>query len=373
MTRYRVPFSGIAILSIAVSAALDASAQAKASGRARMLNSSGSVISSCDGYSLQAASDGSLEVTCSSSTVSPTPTPSPTPSPTPAPTTPTPSGITSPTNGSKVTSSTVTFLWDTGFAVTERYLSVGTSAGGSQIYGGYQGAATSRTVSGIPQDGSTVYVTLSSWLSGAGAWAANTYTYVGGGNAPTPTPSPTPSPTPGPTPGATCINSAGQAITEPSNIVMQTMVAGGTNNYVFDGTKNSTSPQGTIQVFPLPKSWTDSSGATIPLTGATVLFASYVNVNLAGAQYEVAFSKCKGDFSYWDTTQASVAYPGSSQVFKPCGLTAGADMSVGWSDTPSIYTCLVPANEQWYMNWRVKNCPTGMGYTCGQTFYLPRG
>lgn len=362
MTRYRVPFSGLTILAVAMSAAFDAHGQAKSSANARLIN--GTFVSSCSGgYSLTIAADGSLDVTCTTVSATPSPSPTPSPTPSPAPTTPTPSAITSPANGSKVTSSTVSFLWDTGFSVTERYLSIGTTAGGSQIYGGYQGTATSRTVTNIPQDGSTVYVTLSSWLSGAGAWAANNYTYIGGGNAPTPTPTPTTSP------GASCVNAAGQTIVEPSNIVMQTMVAGGTNNYVFDGTQNSTSPQNTIQVFPLPKAWLD--GAV--LTGAGINFASYVNVNLAGAQYEVSFSKCKGDFSYYQTPQASVAYPGSTQVFYPCGLTAGADMNVGWSDMPSIYTCLIPANEQWYMNWRVKNCPTNLGHTCGQTFYLPRG
>jgi hypothetical protein len=65
--------------------------------------------------------------------------------------------------------------------------------------------------------------------------------------------------------------------------------------------------------------------------------------------------------------------PNSPNLFYPCGLKAGADMNVGWSNTSSIYTCLVPTNEQWYMNWRVNNCPTGYGHTCGQTFYLPQG
>jgi hypothetical protein len=57
MTRYRVTFSGLTILAIAVSAALDVGAQNKQSARARMIMN-GSVAQYCDGYSLTASSDG---------------------------------------------------------------------------------------------------------------------------------------------------------------------------------------------------------------------------------------------------------------------------------------------------------------------------
>jgi len=63
MTRFRVTFSGLTILAIAVSAALDVGAQQKASQRARLLNSSGAVTNYCDGYTLTATSDGALDVT----------------------------------------------------------------------------------------------------------------------------------------------------------------------------------------------------------------------------------------------------------------------------------------------------------------------
>jgi hypothetical protein len=91
------------------------------------------------------------------------------------------STVTSPANGSTLGGSTVTFSWTAGSGVVERYLAVGTTPGGSGIFGGYQGAALSRTVSGLPTDGSTVYVRLYSWISGN--WRIADYSYTAAGMA----------------------------------------------------------------------------------------------------------------------------------------------------------------------------------------------
>jgi hypothetical protein len=166
------------------------------------------------------------------------------------------------------------------------------------------------------------------------------------------------------------------------NYRMQTMFPGGTNNYVFDsnsftntGTQyNAYPPQGqlptgTIQIFELPRKWKDGAF----LLGAQVQFASFISYSGGGAQYEIAFSKCKGDFEYYKTPQASVSAYG--QTFQTCGIVWGADVSLGWSiGDASIYSCGIPAGETWYMNWRVVpgTCING-SYTCGQTFAIPRG
>jgi hypothetical protein len=62
--------------------------------------------------------------------------------------------------------------------VTDRYLSIGTTPGGSDLYGAYQGAALSHTVSGLPANGRTVYVRLSSWINGN--WQGSSYSYITG-------------------------------------------------------------------------------------------------------------------------------------------------------------------------------------------------
>src|SRR5207302_4621952 len=104
-----------------------------------------------------------------------TPTPSPTPSPTPTPTPATgPAVMLSPSPGSTFTSSSVTFNWSAGSA-TAYALLVGNSSGGSDISNSGQISVQTKTVSNIPTDGRTIYVTL--WSKVNNSWVNNRYTY----------------------------------------------------------------------------------------------------------------------------------------------------------------------------------------------------
>jgi hypothetical protein len=86
------------------------------------------------------------------------------------------STITSPASGSTLTSSTVTFSWTAGLQVTQNLLHVGTTgAGSSNIFGGAV-TGQSKSVSGIPTTGGTLYVRLYSQIPGA--WQYNDYTYT---------------------------------------------------------------------------------------------------------------------------------------------------------------------------------------------------
>ncbi|MGA9527191.1 MAG: beta-propeller fold lactonase family protein [Terriglobales bacterium] len=91
-----------------------------------------------------------------------------------------PLGLYSPTPGSTLSSSRVTFEWDGPATATAFKLAVGSSAGGSQYYqsGSLSPTSTSATVSMLPSDDSTVYVTLS-WLINS-SWVVNSYTYTAG-------------------------------------------------------------------------------------------------------------------------------------------------------------------------------------------------
>jgi hypothetical protein len=60
--------------------------------------------------------------------------------------------------------------------VLERYLMVGTTPGGLQVYAAYQGALLSRNVSGLPTNGSTVYVRLLSWIGSD--WVVSDSSYI---------------------------------------------------------------------------------------------------------------------------------------------------------------------------------------------------
>jgi hypothetical protein len=98
--------------------------------------------------------------------------------------------MTSPTPNSILSGSSVPFTWSTGTGVTAYSLSVGNVAGGNQYYSQNQGTNTSVTVSGLPTDGSNVYVTLYSEIDGY--WVYNSYTYTAGSNTLAVMQSPTP-------------------------------------------------------------------------------------------------------------------------------------------------------------------------------------
>ncbi|MGA8428573.1 MAG: protease pro-enzyme activation domain-containing protein [Candidatus Sulfotelmatobacter sp.] len=85
--------------------------------------------------------------------------------------------ITSPAPNSNLTGSTVTFSWSAGSSATAYWLDAGSSAGAHDYYSsGNLGTALTTTVSGLPTNGSTVYVTLYSLVSGT--WVGNPYTYT---------------------------------------------------------------------------------------------------------------------------------------------------------------------------------------------------
>jgi hypothetical protein len=85
--------------------------------------------------------------------------------------------LTSPTPGSVLTSSTVTFGWTAGAGASAYWLDVGNVAGGDQYYqSGNLGGALTTAVSGLPTDGSTIYATLYSLIGGQ--WTANAYSYT---------------------------------------------------------------------------------------------------------------------------------------------------------------------------------------------------
>jgi hypothetical protein len=85
--------------------------------------------------------------------------------------------ITSPANGSTLSGSSVAFNWTAGAGASAYWLDVGGTAGGNNYYSsGNLGNVLTTTASGLPTDGSTIYVTLYSLISGV--WSGNAYTYT---------------------------------------------------------------------------------------------------------------------------------------------------------------------------------------------------
>lgn len=107
-------------------------------------------------------------------TATPTKTSTPTPTATAAPAVK--AAMTSPTAGTTLTTSTTNFAWNSGSQALEYFLYVGTTAGSNNIYGRSEALATSAGVSGLPINGSPVYVRL--WTRFATGWQYADYTYA---------------------------------------------------------------------------------------------------------------------------------------------------------------------------------------------------
>jgi hypothetical protein len=87
--------------------------------------------------------------------------------------------MTSPTGGSTLSGSSVTFGWTAGAGASAYWLVVGSTPGGDDYYSsGNLGLAQTTTVSSLPANSSTIYVTLYSDVGGP--WLNNAYTYVSG-------------------------------------------------------------------------------------------------------------------------------------------------------------------------------------------------
>jgi hypothetical protein len=97
--------------------------------------------------------------------------------------------VTSPTAGSILTGPSVTFNWSAATGATQYYLSVGsTGVGSTNVYNSGWRDVTSWTATGLPANGETVYVRLSTDYSGIVAHAD--YTYIAASPAVLTTPTP---------------------------------------------------------------------------------------------------------------------------------------------------------------------------------------
>jgi hypothetical protein len=147
----------------------------------------------------------------------------------------TPAALTSPTPGSTLPSSSVTFSWSAGVGVTEYQLWLGTvGAGSSNLYNSGETTATSASVTGLPTYGRTVYAQLWSLLDDA--WVSAYYTYTEA------TPAALTSPTPGSTLPGSSVTFAWSAGTGPTAYQLWLGTTGvGSQNLFNSGSTTATS------------------------------------------------------------------------------------------------------------------------------------
>ena len=92
--------------------------------------------------------------------------------------------MTSPAAGSALASDTAAFNWDAGSGVTRYYLMVGLWKGGNTLFNQDMGASQSAVATGLPVDGSRIFVRLFSYIGSA--WQYNDYEYMAFDPAPGP-------------------------------------------------------------------------------------------------------------------------------------------------------------------------------------------
>jgi hypothetical protein len=97
--------------------------------------------------------------------------------------------ISTPTPGSTLNGSTVTFAWGADTSAAAYWLDIGNAPGGNTYYqSGNLGNALSASVNGLPTNGSAIYVTLYSLVGGQ--WISNGYTYTAAAGGVLVTPNP---------------------------------------------------------------------------------------------------------------------------------------------------------------------------------------
>jgi len=203
--------------------------------------------------------------------------------------------LTTPTPGSTLAGSSVTFSWNPASA-TEFDLYVGTTGVGSQnIFTTGAITVTSATVTGLPVAGQTVYVRLTSKVDGV--WETNDYTYVASG----------PAALTAPTPGSKL---AGSSVTFSWN------TGSATEFDLYIGTTGV----GSFNIFNSGIVTATSASVTdLPVTGQTV------NVRLS--------SKVSGVWQYQDYTYTAYGTPTPAFLTAPTpGSTlAGSSVTFSWN------------------------------------------
>jgi serine/threonine-protein kinase len=102
--------------------------------------------------------------------------------------------IQTPPPGSTLSGTTETFSWNAARGADQYWLRVGSTRNGGEIFNQSVGTSLSAVVSGLPSDGSRVYVRLSSLYRRH--WRRSYAAYTASGSVPEPEPTPVPTPPP---------------------------------------------------------------------------------------------------------------------------------------------------------------------------------
>jgi len=282
--------------------------------------------------------------------------------------------ITSPTPGSTLTGSSQLFGWTAGSQSTAYWIDAGSTPGGNQYFqSGNIGDVTSYTVTGLPTNGSMVYITLFSLVNGN--WVYNEYTYT-----------------------AYNLSSSQGVLTTPppgsqftgTTVTFDWTSGAGATNYWLDLGSNAggnqyyqSGPLGnvnTVTVSGLP-----SDGSTVyatlysyvggqwlgttyqytasnPSSGLAIMTTPSMNgVEIDGTQFTFAWSAGTNAQGYWLDIGSSA---GGNDIYQSgnLGLVQMTTVSSLPNDGSQIYATLYTLiGGQWYYNQYQYQSGTGMG------------
>jgi len=182
-------------------------------------------------------------------------------------TAPTLATMSSPTPGSTLAGSSVTFNWNAGNGATAYWLDVGTVQGQGNISAGQMANTVfSRTVTGIPANGANVYVRLWTQFNGS-SWQYNDYTYGAAGTQTL----------------ATISSPATGGVLWGSSVTFNWNAGTGATAYWLD--VGSVHGQGNISAGQLANSVTAKSVSGIPTDGSTIYVRLWTQFNGSSWQY----------------------------------------------------------------------------------------
>ena len=256
--------------------------------------------------------------------------------------------VTPPPN-SAFSGTTVTFNWVAGASSSAYWLDLGNTPGGNTYYqSGNLGTALTTTVSGLPNDGSTVYATL--WSLVGDQWVNNQYTYTAYNNSSTKGVMQTPPP--GSTLSGTSVAFTWSAGTLSSAYWLD---AGSTpfgNNYYQSGNLGNVL---TTTATGLP-----TDGSTVYVTLWSLVGGQWVN-----NQYTYTAYSASQATAVITTPTPGSTFTGPTVTFN---WTAGTGSSAYWLDIGSV-----PGGNQYYQSGNLGNVLTATVNnlpTDGSTVYV---
>jgi hypothetical protein len=220
-------------------------------------------------------------------------------------TTPVPSTMISPSSGSTLTGSTATFTWTPGTNVVAWQIDIGSKLGGHQYNPATPQLTTTYNATGLPTDGSTIYVRLYSRINNA--WQYNDYTYTAY-EAP-----PVPAAMTSPSPGSTLSGSTATFTWTPGvNVVAWQIDIG--------------SKLGGHQYNPANPQYTTTYNATeLPTDGSTIYVRLYSRINNAW-QYN--------DYTY--TAYETPPVPATMISPAPTSTLTGSSATFTWTPGTNV-------------------------------------